>query len=203
MSLSSLLASDVANVVISTNDFATSVTRYTAGDFTTSSSGSGVLLQTDEVDSLLRGTVETASADFTVLHGDVFRINEELWYVEYAGPVVHGMQSSRVYLCSETVCLHRSVGDVIIKTAMFQPDAVARDDDGFSPTIHTATVQIPAVYYDDLTENPTLTLTIRSTVWDIIDVGVKDNGMVPVAIRRTDTDHSNAFDLQGNQHRYG
>lgn len=87
-------------------------------------------------------------------------------------------------------------------TAIVTLDEPFRDDSGRSPTLYTGTIKIAAADRDLLVPN-TMKVEYRDKEWDIVDVGPEVAGMCEVGIRFDRPEHSNAIDLQGNQHEYG
>ena len=104
---------------------------------------------------------------------------------------------------AENVIVHASDGDRNLM-AIVEIDEPIRDDNGYSPTLYVGKVRIKsgqrAAFISE--SNAALTATIRGFVWDITDIGEADFSMCNVGIRREIPEHSNAIDLEGNQHRY-
>lgn len=84
-------------------------------------------------------------------------------------------------------------------------DEPIRHDGGQFPTLYTGTLRFPATKRPQILSeaSPSLTATIRGSVYDLTDMGADDFGFCNVGIRRELPAHSNAVSLDGTQHRYG
>ena len=89
--------------------------------------------------------------------------------------------------------------------ALVEYDDPIRDSDGYSPALYEGRVWIDSAKRPQLISetNPALTVKIDGRTWHIVDIGKAQDGMLEVGIRFEEPEHSNALDLQGDQHRYG
>ena len=106
---------------------------------------------------------------------------------------------------AETVTFRTDAGGAVSVTGIVGLDEPLRDTEAFRPTIYTGSVSISEADRSELLTKPNELLTVETHgyTWRVVDVGVVRSGMFEVAIQRESSEHSNAVDLQGNQHRYG
>lgn len=102
---------------------------------------------------------------------------------------------------SEEVVFRTDAGVAVKATAIVTLDRPLRDDSGFTPTIYTGILLLKFADYSRV--KTLLTVEQGGYTWRIVDVGVPKSGVFEVAIQRESSQHSNAVDLQGTQHRYG
>ena len=107
----------------------------------------------------------------------------------------------------ETVTFTDDVYSDLELTALVELDEPIRDHaEGFTATIYTGVLLVDAAGRTAILNsgNPYKQVTVKDhSDWHVTDVGDVINGKASVGIRREIAEHSNAIDLQGNQHRYG
>lgn len=106
---------------------------------------------------------------------------------------------------AEEVVFHGT--EDLSEPCLMELDEPIRDIDGDQQTEFTGQLTLPAgasevLQLDD--NNPVLLCTLRGEVWDITDVGPEINGTYIIGVRRhtSETEHSNAFNLNRTQQLY-
>lgn len=102
----------------------------------------------------------------------------------------------------ETVTRIASDGTRDDFTGIVHLDEPIRDDSGMSPTLYTGTISISESIRDKFVPDVTK-VDFGNKEWHVVDVTTPRHGMCEVGIRFEIPEHSNAIDLQGNQHAYG
>lgn len=106
---------------------------------------------------------------------------------------------------TETVTFRTDAGGAVSVTAIADLDEPIRDTEGYSPTIYTGRLIVATTDKIKLLRQPepVLKVEVDGYTWRVVDIGNDKSGVCEVAIQRESREHSNAVDLQGNQHRYG
>lgn len=99
MSLSDLIVSDVADVFLDTDDFASTIIRYIGGDVGNTSTFTGIVTMdgTNINDGRGRGYDHMASlvlsSSVTIEVGDAIKHGDERYEVKTVGEIEHGMRT--------------------------------------------------------------------------------------------------------------
>lgn len=101
---------------------------------------------------------------------------------------------------AETVTFQLNAGDQEF-TALVEVEEPIRDSSGFTSTVLSGQIRIPESKRSDVLL--ALEVTTRGETWRVTDIALPQGGMCDVGIQRDLSEHSNAVDLEGNQHRYG
>lgn len=101
---------------------------------------------------------------------------------------------------AETVTFQLDAGNQEF-TALVSIEEPIRDSSGFSSRVEIGQIQIPENKRADVLL--ALAVTVRNESWRVTDITDPEDGMCNVGIQRDFAEHSNAVDLEGNQHRYG